>query len=277
MTGTPVAPAVTPHDDADPSPRVDVVLPDVPADAATVTLYRYADGQRVPVRGALNMPAASPVATDYEAPIGVPVQYLAEAQDAAGTPSLLGPLSAPVTLNSPGLWLSDPLAPGTVVMVTLGRSELAALADSFAELTFASTSTRVALLGSDLPLGMGGIRQAASGVPVELLTDSREQAAALEALLRRAYPLLIRTPDVLSFLPGAIYADVSDVTMRPVRRTSTGLDYSRARWSMTVTRVQPPSAAAVVSVRTWDDLPDEAPTWNELATLYPTWNDVARG
>lgn len=277
MTAAPAAPVVAAHDDADPSPRIDVELPDVPADAETVTLYRYADGQRVPVRGALRMPAASAIAVDYEAPIGVPVQYLAEAQDAAGTPSLLGPMSDPVTLAADGLWLSDPLAPGRVVNVALGRADIAALAESFAELTYATTASTVAVLGSGLPWGAGGIRQAASGIALELLTESPAHSAQLADLLTRAFPLLIRTPAVLSFLPGAIYVAVSDIVQRPVRRAAGGLDFSRSRWSLTVDRVQPPSAAVVVSVRTWDDLPDEAPTWGELATLYPTWNDLARG
>lgn len=277
MTTTPVAPTVAAYTDAGPSPRIDITLPSVPVDARTFTFYRVAAGEITAVRGTVDAPSASPIATDFEAPFGTDITYFAITKDVAGTPSAAGPLSVVVRLDVDDMWLSDPLAPRTSLPVDLCLDgETVGLTDTFREITYAGVGQVITVIGSALPFGVSGVRQEASDMPLEFMTTNPSAGATLRALVADAFPLLVRLPAVFSFLPGGIYLAVGDLIERP-QRTVTPLAYDRSRWEMTGTRVRPPGASIIEPPRIWDDLPGEAATWADLAVRYATWNAVARG
>lgn len=80
-----VAPIITPYLDAAPCPRVVVDFPFFPANVATVTVFRVADGREFQVRGAVRVPVAGSLSRiDYECPFNMTVSYRAEMFSAVG-------------------------------------------------------------------------------------------------------------------------------------------------------------------------------------------------
>lgn len=274
MTATPPSPTATAYTDADPCPRVEVVVT-LAADAATVTITRSAPG--IPsssVRGASRAVVSGAfLVVDHEAPFGVPITYTATAYDASGLASEVSPASSPVQLDVAELWLTDPLVPTTAVVVgATAPSGTVLTRAALTSVTYGMDARVIAVAGSDLPIGVGGARQQPGSVPVEFYTDTAADGDDLRDLLLQAFPVCFRVPASVRFLPPLLYAAIGGVTRSPW-----DLDAGSDIWQMTVDSVKGPGGNLVISPRTLDDLADEASSLDGLGLLYTDLIDLQRG
>lgn len=278
MTTTPPAPTVTVQVDDKPCPRVDVVIAPMPVDAATVTVWRISNGRRAVVRDASNAPVAGDyLVIDYDVPLGESVTYTAQTFDGAGTPSQMSPQSDAVYVDTDDVWISDPLDPSTAVPVALAASigllpergaEIRGV--SFREITRPLNITIAGVFGSPEPLAFGDLRQAPTGIPLEVYVWDKAVAAQLRALVAQAFPLSLRTPDAVPQLPGLVYLACSS-PVESVRADGTSV------FNLAGDSVAGPGAAVALPARTYDDLTDEASSYDGLLDLYSSYLDLQRG
>lgn len=272
MTTTPPAPTLTVHTDADPCPRVEVLVTPMPVDVDQVTVYRTWRGQRSAVRGASRAEVAGDyLVIDYEVPLGTPVAYSVVGYDTGGTASQESS-SSTVTVDVDDVWIQDPLDPTSAIAVglTLPRT-IMAVAPSFMPATWAMPSIIAPIHGSSTPVGLGGARQDAAGIPLTIVTSTPSESAQVHDLLAQAYPLCVRTPSAIPQLTGLTYMAIGDYSPEP-----------HAGWRSTTyplvgSSVRGPGVSIVVQPRTYADLPAEAATYAGLKALYPTYLDVKRG
>lgn len=274
MTTTPPAPTLTAYTDADPCPRVEILITPMPAGVDEITIYRSWQGQRSVVRGASRAEVAGAfLVVDYEAPLGTSIVYTSIGYDASGVPSQESAGST-VTVSVSDAWIQDPLDPTSAMQagLTIPR-DLMVTTPSFLPASFAAAVTVAPIVGSRLPAAMGGTRQAASRMPLTLDARTPTVAADLEELLNQSFPLCLRTPaDLIRQLGGLTYLAIQEYVPTPDDGWNAGTLYS-----MTADTVRGPGAGIVVQVRTYDDLLAEATTYADLLTLYPTYLDVLRG
>lgn len=276
MTSTPPAPALTGHTDPAPCPRVEVLISPMPAGVAFISIYRFVGtAAGVLVRGASMQPVSGDfLVIDYEAPIGESITYQAIAYDSSGTPSANSTSSSALTLNSTLAWLQDPLDPTSAVGVALNRYGGSPYfsAGTLASATYGQTVAINPILGSPLPLAVGDVVQAASGIPfvITSLTDDGS-ADNLRDLFTAAFPLCVRMPASVPTLPGLIYLALTSLTEAP------NLNTGRTIFSFAGQSVAGPGLNVVLSPRTWDTVSGEGATWNDIAALYSTWVNVQRG
>lgn len=274
MTTTPSAPTLTVHTDADPCPRVEILITPMPVDVDEITIYRTWQGQRSVVRGASRAEVAGDhLVVDYEAPLGASIVYTSVGYDSSGVPSQESTGST-VTVSVSDAWIQDPLDPTSAMQAGLTTPrDLMFTVPSFLPAPRAMAASVAGIVGAPVPVGMGGTRQAASGMPLTLDARTPAVAAALEALLDQAYPLCLRTPATLvRQLSGLTYLSIQEYIPTP----DDGWD-SATVYSMTADTVRGPGAGIVVQPRTYDDLLAEAATYNDLLSLYPTYLDMLRG
>ncbi|SOD72717.1 hypothetical protein SAMN05892883_2067 [Jatrophihabitans sp. GAS493] len=274
MTTTPPTPALTPHTNAAPCPRIEVLIATMPGDAVTITVYRSWSGRKAAVRDANGAPVSGDfLVIDYEAPLGVPVSYSCVTTDVSGIPSSESALSTPSTLSVVQAWVQDPLDPSSAMPIGMNKQQAGIWfqVDSFSQLSYGLSSSVSEVIGSGLPLGIAGTRQQASAVPLQVKTRTPGLADQFRDLLAQAYPLCLRTPVKLPVLDGLTYLDIPVITEAPV------ITPPSSTFTMTVQAIQGPGLDVVVPVRTWDDVATEGATWNDIAALYSTWIDVQRG
>jgi hypothetical protein len=274
VTTTPPAPTLTALTTADPCPRVEILITPMPVDVDEITIYRTWAGQRSVVRGASRAEVSGDhLVVDYEAPLGTSIVYTSVGYDSSGIPSEESTGTA-VTVAVTDGWLQDPLDPTSAMQVGLTTPrDLMVTVPSFLPASRAMAVTVAGIVGSPTPVGMGGTRQAASGMPLTLDARTPVVAAALEELLDQAYPVCLRTPATLiRQLSGLTYLSIAEYIPTP----DDGWD-GATLYSMTADTVRGPGAGIVVQPRTYDDLLAEAATYNDLLALYPTYLDMLRG
>jgi hypothetical protein len=271
VTTTPPAPTLTGHTDADPCPRVEVLITPMPGDAATVTVWRSWSGRREVVRGAKRaLSAGDTLVIDYEAPTGVPVEYSCVTYDLAGTASEESP-RATVTLDSDDVWLQDPLDPTSALQAGLTtRRDLMVIGPSFVGARPVDMTVQQPV-GSALPFAFGRKRRAARGMPITVHAETQTAAAQLEALLDQAQPLCVRTPAAVTKLTGLTYVAVGEYL------PDVWDGWQETTYPLVGDVVKGPGAAVVVNPRTFDDLPQEASTFDALLSLHATFIDLKRG
>lgn len=272
MTTTPPAPTVTVFTDADPCPRVEVVVTPMPGDADEITVYRTWRGQRSVVRGASRAEVAGAyLVMDYEVPIGTAVSYSCVTYSTVGVPSEESAATV-VTAAVTDVWIQDPLDPATAIMVGLATPrEVQIVFPSFLPGKRVMPSAVIPIAGSKLPVGLGGTRQALSGIPLTLHATTQSSADEVELLLDQAFPLCMRVPAAVPQMTGLVYLSVGDVVPDVSNK------WRETTFTLTADIVRGPGAAIVVQPRTYADLPDEAATYLALKALYPTYLDVRRG
>lgn len=274
MTTTPPAPTLTVFTDADPCPRVEVLISSMPGDVDEITVYRSWLGNRVEVRGGKRAEVAGAfLLVDYEVPLGTPVSYSSVGYDVAGIPSLESPLTTQ-TVSVADVWLQDPLDPTTALAAGLAnpRSDLMVVAPSFDQGVYTSEVVKSTVVGSSLPVARPGTRQAASGMPLTIVAGTPSDSAALGMLLDQSPVLCVRAPsDLVPYVGGLAYIAFTSYQPRLFRGWQSGI------FSLSGDVVRAPGAGIVVSPRTFDDLLDESATFNGLLTLYPTFIDLLRG
>lgn len=275
MTTTPPAPTLTAHTDADPCPRVEVLITTMPGDADTLTIWRSWRGQRTVVRGVNGVEVAGDfLVVDYEVPLGAVVTYTCATADVAGVPSQESSGTA-VTVTVDDAWMQDPLDPTTALPVRLTRTSTTAgvelIGDSLMPATYSADGSVSPVVGSPLGIGFGGVRRAASRMPLALIAWSTADATALRTLIAQAYPLCVRTPADIPQLTGLTYMALGDLLEAPYPGWTSTL------FTSTADSVRGPGSAIVVQERTYDDLLTEAATYDDLLPLYATYVDLQRG
>jgi hypothetical protein len=236
------------------------------------TLERIISGQAAqPVRGWSGDLSSQPitgdvaVATDYEAPLGVPVQWRVTVKNPSGFGSLSF-VSDPVTLDAEitDVWLKDPGLPQRNVKLTVA--------------TPMPTWSRPArqgmnqVRGASLPIVISDVRGGKAG-DLTVVTETDADRDSLWWVLDSGGPLLLQWP------PGwgeeDMYVSVGDVSAAPV------VDYAEFHdrmWVLPLTQVGRPIGGVTGSAdRTWQTVADSDDTWADALAGASTWLDVYTG
>ena len=253
----------------DHGPGVEVFFPALDAAAASITVWRVADGQREEVQGAKRATAPGDfVITDWGVPFGVPSTYVGEIFDTAGA-SIIG-ASSVIQVDRDEVWISNPIDPEQAFPVDLELK-------SFSTITRSRRTQQVFVMGLSRPFeqnwGLGGIES----LPFRVTTYTTEEGAALKSLLESS-PLLIRTPPKFNTLPRLLSASIKQPVHDPF---DWDLDGEAIVWTLTVDEVQPVSKAIIRPLITWDDWTAAFPppaTWDDVMAVYAagTWTDAIR-
>jgi hypothetical protein len=236
------------------------------------TLQRIISGRPAqPVRGwtgdvtSQSISGDVAVVTDYESPLGIPVQWRVAIQNPAGA-GLLSYTSDPIALDADptDVWLKDPGNPARSVRVTVG--------------TPMPTWTRAArqgvsqVRGRVLPVVISDVRGGATG-DLTVVTETDDDVDDLWWVLESGGPLLLQWP------PGwgqrDMYVSVGDVAEAPI------VDYAEFHdrtWTLPLTEVDRPIGGVTGSAdRTWTTVSSSASTWAVALTGATSWLDVLTG
>lgn len=175
-----------------PCPRAGITVTGLGVGDSVITVWRTADGERHPVRGARRLSLIdSGYITDWDAPLERPITYELEVLSNADGASRT--TSEPVTIPSVTGWLMDPLIPQTAVPVIGGDGDEVYLrVPALSELEYQANISIFDVMGSDKPLALFGQRIAEKGLDTSLGTRSAEQNTRLKKLLRSTAQLLFR-------------------------------------------------------------------------------------
>jgi len=250
-----------------PCPRVGITITALGATESVVSVWRVADGERNPVRGARRavMNDAAYV-IDYDAPLGRPITY--EIEVISG-PSGVGIFSsAPVTVTSDSSWIMDPLDPQSAVAIR--RSLTAAgepvfQVEAMSSFEYQAKSSMFEIMGSDRPMALLGQRAAATGINLSLMTDMAEQNNRVRDLFKQSSQLLVRVPpSVTDAIEGACFVAVATVV-----EGSTKAHTGRAltRWTVQGDTVAAPTIQVLTATFTYGDVEILFSTYQQKQTL----------
>lgn len=236
----------------------------------TITVWRVGeDGSRTLVRGTgglidgATLTSDVLVIEDYEAPLGVPVYYYAEALNSSGVVSATRQ-SGTVTL-APGdpqyAWLKDPGNPqrNTKVMVARGPDWQRPIQQAEHRVR----GRRNSIVLSDVRGGLEG--------DLVIYTATDDERDALHWLLDSGNVLLWQAA------PGHgvsdMYVAVGQIT--EARGGGVATDPWRT-WTLPLRQVDMPTTIGVAgsASRTWQDILTEHATWADVLDSYATWEDV---
>jgi hypothetical protein len=177
-----------------PCDRAGITITGLGIGSSVVSVWRTADGERAPVRGARRvvMNDASYV-VDFDAPLGRPVTYEVEVVSGPGGASRT--VADPLTIPSVAGVLMDPLVPQTAVPVVATRNsdgDVYLKSPALSQLEYRANVQVFEIMGSDKPLALFGQRMAESGLDTSLATRSAEENARLKKLLRSTGQLLFK-------------------------------------------------------------------------------------
>lgn len=253
----------------DAAAAIRVTLLELPP-GALMTLWRVTpDGTRTVVRnggGLIDRQAItsdSHVATDYEAPLGVPVYYQVELRSSI-TGAITGTrASTPVALADPGdsmVWLKDPVEPQRNLLL-MGKTPPSWQREIEAG-EFRVRGRRNSVILTDVRQGYTG--------DVEVFTRSDEERHRLHWLLDTGHPILIQTG------PGTGIEDTyAAVGQAAENRLAAYAPEPWREWTLPLTQVDRPSGRQAGSaLRTWQDIRVENATWGDVLARYDTWLDV---
>ncbi|MEU0860615.1 hypothetical protein ABZ352_35410 [Streptomyces griseofuscus] len=228
-------------------------------------------GTSAPVRGWLGdlttqtVTGDVAVITDYEAPLGVPVQWRVTLKDPYGT-GLFIYTSDPVTIDaSPtAVWLKDPGLPTRSVQVTV--------ATPMPSWTTAARQGVSTVRGRALPVVISDVRAGKTGT-LNVVTETDDDRAALDWVLSSGNVLLLQWP------PGwgedDIYVSVGDVQKDPVVDFA---EFHDRTWTLPLTQVDRPIGGITGSPdRTWQTVKGSGGTWFDVLSDATSWLDVYTG
>ena len=221
---------------------------------SVVNVWRTADGERSPVRGArrLGMNDAGYV-IDYDAPLGRPITY--ELEVLSGPSGASRVTSSAVTVESETGWIMDPLVPQSAVAIVKptswdGGPVFAAAALS--SLEYASEVAVYKVLGSNKPMALFGQRMAAAGIDLSMITDAAEENERLRALFQSTGNLLVRLPASWSTaIPGSCFTAVATVAEKPAEHGDEG---ALTVWELSGDTVQAPTIRVLTATFTYGDV-----------------------
>lgn len=272
VNGKPAAPQLVVGTDADPCPRVEITVPTVPPGAVTITVWRQWSGRRTQVRDAVDAAVSGAFfIVDYEAPLGVQVTYTCETKDANGAVSELSDATT-ATVNVSTIWMQDALDPNSAIEVqSSGTTGITAIGDSFAPMAYELTGSILPIAGSRDSVAVGGTRRAASQIPLNLITRSLADTAAVRALWDQAFPLCVRMTSAIPQHDGLVYLAFTEFRESPYP------GWDKTLFTAVGDSVRGPGLGVIVNPRQYAHLLDEATTYAGLISLYSTYLDVLRG
>ena len=237
-----------------PCPRVGVTITGLGVGDSVVSVWRSADGERNPVRGARRVTLVdSAYLVDYDAPLGRPVSY--EVEVISGPSGADRVTSSSVTVGTDSAWIMDPLVPQSAVPITrrlTSTGEPTFAVEAMNKLDYAMNSQVFNILGSDKPMALFGQRAAATGVDLSMITDAAEQNTRLRSLFASSGVLLVRLPaSWADFVPGAWFALVASVSERPAGASNGG---SVTVWNMSADTVAAPTLRVLTATFTYGDV-----------------------
>ena len=254
----------------DPGPGVEVFFPSLDAAAATITVWRVADGGREAVQGAQRATVAGDfVVTDWSVPFGVPSTYVGEIFDIDGASVTGG--SSVIQVDRDEVRLSNPIDPEQTFTIELQASSLQGVERG-------TNNQRVYVMGVPRPYNQFWGEGALQGIPLEVWSRNAAETANIMSL-SRAGQWLIRTPPQYVTLPRLLY-----VSLQPPRHGYQAMwdPGNPIVWTLTVDEVQPISKAIIRPLVTWDDWEAAFPaadyTWDDVMAVYAagTWTDAIR-
>lgn len=253
------------HDDA----YTTVTLRELPIDAYLTVWRRTADGNRTLVRGVNGLINGELITSDvvviedYEAPLGVPIDYYAEAKNSS---SILTAWRQTVIVTlDPGDvqygWLKDPGNPQRNIHLMIARAPDWQRPISQAE--YRVRGRRDSVILSDVRGGLEG--------DLVIYTQTDDERTRLHWLLDSGNIL---------FWQAAPGHGVSDMYVAVGQATETrggGVASDPWRtWTLPLKQVSNPTTIGIAGSagRTWQDVLTEFPTWQAVLDNYLTWEDV---
>jgi len=240
---------------SDPCPRVGVTVTGLgTSSASVVSVWRVADGERNPVRGARRTTMTdSSYVVDFDAPLGRPITY--EVEVISGPSGASRVTSSAVTVSSDTGWITDPLVPQSAVQVSrrmVPGGEIVFAVSAMAKLDYVADAQVFKVLGSDRPMALFGQRMAAAGVDFSLITNAAEQNTRLANLLKSTAQLLVRVPaSWTTAIPGSCFTLVGSVSEVPVEASIGG---ALSSWSLTGDTVAAPTIKVLTATFTYGDV-----------------------
>jgi hypothetical protein len=254
------------HDD---DAYITVTLRELTADQ-TITVWRVAEnGDRTLVRGANGLIEDEVLVSDvlviedYEAPLGRPLHYYAEARNSGGVVTATR-ASSTISLDPGDVqygWLKDPGNPQRNCRVMIARAPDWQRPISQAE--HRVRARRNSVVYSDVRGGLEG-----DLVVYTLTDDEREQ---LNWLLDSGNVLLWQVA------PGMGEDDMYVAVGQSSAPRSGGVATEEIRtWTLPLKQVDNPTTVGVAGSagRTWQDILTEFATWGDLLGTFDTWEDV---
>ncbi|MFE5159148.1 hypothetical protein ACFRNT_11550 [Streptomyces sp. NPDC056697] len=232
-------------------------------------LDRVQVGTSTPVRGwtgdLVDQPTTGDVAVavDYEAPLGVPLQWRVRS---AVTGASIAYISDPITLSGEvtDAWLTDVSLPARSVAATVGVP----LPDWQRSARQGSYSVK----GRPRPVVISDVRASRQGT-LTLVTESEEERDALWWVLETGNTLLIKWP--LGFTEPDMYVQVADVTEAHITAVA---EHSDRQWTLALTEVDRPIGGIIGSPdRTWQTVKSAGSDWTSAIGAATTWLDVWTG
>jgi hypothetical protein len=246
----PSGPDVTVYLDANPAPRVEVLLEEFAAGTKTVTVYRLAEGREYQVRGAVQAPTAGALTRiDNEVPFGIPVTYRAEMFDGDGL-SLGFTGSTTTQVDAPDMWVHNPLDPRGAVQIDF-------TGEAAPDLTRVSEGDIYYPQGRRVGVLVSGQRRGLSEVVLDIIADDVETADRFSSMLggygaTTVPALCFRTgADHRVRLPRPFFASVLSCTERDVDYAWGG---SRIAFTFKGDEIAPPAVGVTVPLLTNADL-----------------------
>lgn len=240
------------------------------AGSAVLTLWRSTPGgERVPVRGGRNLEAIDSLnLIDYEVPLARPVTYEVEVVSGPDTGAVIAPAS--VTVASSCGYVHDPLDPSVVVPVWATRApsgQPVLAGTAWRELTRSADVSVHNVLGSRLPVAIGGQRRAPSGVDLSMLTDAETQNTLLRNMVDGASVLVVRgLPAWLGEAwPAVAYVALPEVVESPLKsgRAAAGAGSYLTRWTLQGSVVRATTARVLIALFTYQDVQDFFATYSQ--------------
>jgi len=259
-----MASTVTGFATMDPQPRAELVVEaaSLHASVSTVNVLQQSEWGTVTVRdGAARGAVGGFALTDYELPVGVPVEYRIEQFNSSGAPLGFASLTLETQVDIPVGWavMSDPLAPENAVLV---RSEV-----QWAQTLRRRRPTTVYQAGFET-IGLSGVQSKLLDVGLRCMTGTATERATLEAIVAETL-VLVRTMPKMR-LPGQLYVLIPDDVAEPLNAASAD-DGDGDRWDLVGQEVSRPTQGIVIPAYTWQDVIDYYPTWTALMAARASW------
>ncbi|MFI0211961.1 hypothetical protein ACH4OV_25235 [Streptomyces diastaticus] len=235
-------------------------------------LYRLIAGQpQQPVRGwsgdleGQTITSDVAVTVDYEAPLGIPIQYRVRLTQVSGGSASLSYITDPITIDAETLdvWIKDPGQPARSCRATV---------QTLPEWQRDARQGVHYVRGRVRPIVISDVRSSRTG-SLGLVTRTTSERDALWWVLETGATLLIQWPP--DWGESDVYVSVGDVTEGHI----TGLAEHHDRvWTLALTEVDRPIGGIVGSAsRTWQTVADSGPDWATVLGGVGAWLDVYSG
>lgn len=265
---TPVV-TLTPSVDMNPSPRIQVVVTDLPPAAVAINVTAVVEGRTFKVRGGVNLFASSSASVlDSAAPVGVVVSYRAELLDVTGAsfgftnPASTTITTASVFADTSQVIISQPLKPALAIRAYM-RTETAG------DVLRPNPGSVVYAEGATVGTRIGGQRQGVTGMNLTIVCQNSADADEFLSMFggyTSDFPavLCVRSAPPVR-IPRILYVSCSE----PHEVT----DYSNTPYimfQMSVDEVQPPSPGLLIPTLRRMDIDAAYPTRAARAAAYAT-------